>query len=126
MATHSSILAWRIPMDRRGWWATVHGVTRVGHDQGDLACTHSIPLPESRKYAPLEQTHPECRMVKGEVRSALENSPVCSSTNHNSSVIATSSAEAGESILPVSYLSTTLSAFLEELIHQVKLSGNLR
>ena len=27
MATHSSILAWRIP--RRGaWWATVHGVTK--------------------------------------------------------------------------------------------------
>ena len=22
MATHSSILAWRIPMDRRAWWAT--------------------------------------------------------------------------------------------------------
>ena len=27
MATHSSILAWRIPMDREAWWATVHGVT---------------------------------------------------------------------------------------------------
>ena len=26
MATHSSILAGRIPMDRRTWWATVHGV----------------------------------------------------------------------------------------------------
>ena len=26
MATHSSILAWRIPMDRDGWWATVHRV----------------------------------------------------------------------------------------------------
>ena len=26
MATHSSILAWRIPMDRGGWWGTVHGV----------------------------------------------------------------------------------------------------
>ena len=26
MATHSSILAWRIPMDRGGWQATVHGV----------------------------------------------------------------------------------------------------
>ena len=25
-ATHSSILAWRIPMDRGAWWATVHGV----------------------------------------------------------------------------------------------------
>ena len=24
--THSSILAWRIPMDRRAWWAAVHGV----------------------------------------------------------------------------------------------------
>ena len=28
MATHSSILAWRIPMDRGAWWATVHGVTK--------------------------------------------------------------------------------------------------
>ena len=27
-ATHSSILAWRIPMDRGAWWATVHGVTK--------------------------------------------------------------------------------------------------
>ena len=27
MATHSSILAWRIPMGRGAWWATVHGVT---------------------------------------------------------------------------------------------------
>ena len=28
MVTHSSILAWRIPMDRGAWWATVHGVTK--------------------------------------------------------------------------------------------------
>ena len=27
MATPSSILAWRVPMDRGAWWATVHGVT---------------------------------------------------------------------------------------------------
>ena len=27
MATHSSILAWKIPMDRGAWWATVHGLT---------------------------------------------------------------------------------------------------
>ena len=27
LATHSSILAWRIPMGRGAWWATVHGVT---------------------------------------------------------------------------------------------------
>ena len=28
MATYSSILAWRIPMDRGAWWATVHGVSK--------------------------------------------------------------------------------------------------
>ena len=28
MATHSSIFAWRIPMDRGAWWATVHGVAK--------------------------------------------------------------------------------------------------
>ena len=32
MATYSSILAWRISMDRRAWQATVHGVKRVGHN----------------------------------------------------------------------------------------------
>ena len=28
MATHSSILAWRIPMDRGAWQATVHEVAK--------------------------------------------------------------------------------------------------
>ena len=28
MATHSSILAWKNLMDRRAWWATVHGVAK--------------------------------------------------------------------------------------------------
>ena len=28
MATHSNILAWRVPMDRGAWWATVHGVSQ--------------------------------------------------------------------------------------------------
>ena len=28
MATHSSILAWRMPMDRGAWGATGHGVTK--------------------------------------------------------------------------------------------------
>ena len=27
-ATHSSILAWRIPVDRGAWQATVHGVEK--------------------------------------------------------------------------------------------------
>ena len=29
MATHSSILAWRIPMDREAWWATIYEVTKI-------------------------------------------------------------------------------------------------
>ena len=32
MAIHSTILAWRNPMDREAWWATVHGLQRVGHN----------------------------------------------------------------------------------------------
>ena len=28
MAIHSSILTWRIPVDRRAWWATAHGVSK--------------------------------------------------------------------------------------------------
>ena len=28
MAIYSSILAWRIPMDRGAWWATVLGVAK--------------------------------------------------------------------------------------------------
>ena len=28
MAAHSNILAWRIPMYRGAWWATVHGAAK--------------------------------------------------------------------------------------------------
>ena len=28
MATHSSVLAWRIPGDRGAWWAAVYGVAQ--------------------------------------------------------------------------------------------------
>ena len=36
MATHSSILAWRIPMGRGAWWAAVHG---VGKELDTTECT---------------------------------------------------------------------------------------
>ena len=29
MATHSSILAWKSPLDRGAWWTTVHGVPKT-------------------------------------------------------------------------------------------------
>ena len=39
LATQSSILAWRVPMDRGAWQATVHGVERVRHDQATMYST---------------------------------------------------------------------------------------
>ena len=39
MATHSSLLPWRIPMDRRAWRATVHGVAKSQTQLSDI--THS-------------------------------------------------------------------------------------
>ena len=45
MATHSSILAKENPMDRGALQATVHGITRVGHD----LVTKPPPQDESRK-----------------------------------------------------------------------------
>ena len=31
MATHSSILAWKIPWTEEPGWGTVHGVARIRH-----------------------------------------------------------------------------------------------
>ena len=53
MATHSSILAWRIPMDSGAWWAMVHGVaeswTRLSLD--------SVDLTQSRLFLTKNSTH---------------------------------------------------------------------
>ena len=40
IATDSSILAWRIPMDRGSWWATVRGITESDLAEG-LSTAHS-------------------------------------------------------------------------------------
>ena len=29
VATHSNVLAWRVPTDRGAWWATVYGITKT-------------------------------------------------------------------------------------------------
>ena len=48
MATHSSILAWRIPMDRGAWRATVHGVAKNRTQLSRHFHFHNtFPLPNS-------------------------------------------------------------------------------
>ena len=42
MATHSSILAWRIPMDRGDCWATAHGVTKSWTQLSMYACRYAM------------------------------------------------------------------------------------
>ena len=53
MATHSSILAWRIPMDRGAWQATVHGVT--GLDMTEQLNTQCKKLMSSCWIGRMEQ-----------------------------------------------------------------------
>ena len=39
ITTYSSILAWRIPMDRGAWWAVVHGVVKSWTRLSDFTLT---------------------------------------------------------------------------------------
>ena len=39
MPTHSSILAWRIPVDRGAWWAAVYGVAQSRTRLSDFTFT---------------------------------------------------------------------------------------
>ena len=41
MATHFSSLAWRIPMDRGAWRASVHGVIKNYPDMTEQLSTHA-------------------------------------------------------------------------------------
>ena len=53
MATHSSIPAWRIPMDKGTWWATVHGVAK------ELDTTELLNWTELNRLSPQIGLHPK-------------------------------------------------------------------
>ena len=44
MATHSSILTWRIPMDRGDWQAAVHGITESDMTEQLTLSLHFFPF----------------------------------------------------------------------------------
>ena len=47
IATHSSILAWRIPMEKGAWQATVRGVAKSLTRLINYACTHTTNIHDS-------------------------------------------------------------------------------
>ena len=50
MATHCSILAWRIPMDRGAWWVTVHRVAKRWTRLSNLTHTHPMIAHIYKRY----------------------------------------------------------------------------
>ena len=66
MITHSSTLAWRIPIDRGAWRASGHGCDGGGKREGLVlcgGCPGSVPL----SLAPLHPEHP----TMGHARASL-------------------------------------------------------
>ena len=57
MATHSSVLAWRIPGTGEPGGLPSMGSHRVGHDWSDLAAAaaHSLKINKCIKYMPLSE-----------------------------------------------------------------------
>ena len=52
MATHSSVLAWRIPWTEKPGRLQSMESHRVGHDWSNLACTHSSHFSPKESWAP--------------------------------------------------------------------------
>ena len=70
-ATHSSILAWRIPMDKGAWQATVHGVTKSRTWLRETWITvKKLLLPANHDGV---ITHLEPDILEHEVKRALES-----------------------------------------------------
>ena len=54
MATHSRVLAWRIPVDRGAWWAAVHGVAQSRTGLKRLSGSSSLFLREAPHLPPTQ------------------------------------------------------------------------
>ena len=57
MATRSSIFAWRIPMDRRAWWATAHGVAKSRTRLSENSKKSEFQFGKSAGYKSIQYSH---------------------------------------------------------------------
>ena len=86
MAAHSNILAWRIPMGREDWWATVHGVAESQTWLNGCQCKKCLTLFEREAkerltgqsggrvlQADLELTYRKEERNEGKCSKALQN-----------------------------------------------------
>ena len=71
MAAHSSILAWRIPVDRGAWWATVHWVTQSRTHEQLSTAQHSVRYRCTRGHLPLNLSLPASLRAYGSPRISL-------------------------------------------------------
>ena len=75
MATHSSILAWRIPMARGAWWATVHGILQARIlEWGAFPFSRGLPNPGLEPSSPALQVD----SLPAEPPGKPKNTGVCS------------------------------------------------
>ena len=60
MATHSSIVAWRISIDRGAWQATAHEI--IGHDWGTKNTRSNLVILSLWPSRPLQNSVIECKL----------------------------------------------------------------
>ena len=85
MATHSSVLAWRIPGTREPGGLPSIGVHRVGHDWSDLAAVLTLGFPVAQGWknpAAMQETQ------KTQVRSLGQEDPLEEGMASHSSILA--------------------------------------
>ena len=71
MATHSSILAWRIPMDRGAWQAIVYGVTKSRTQLKQLSMRIRLSHDGEQWQPPLRVDIPNLQLTRFSLQSVI-------------------------------------------------------
>ena len=75
IATHSSILAWRIPMDRGAWWVRVHSVAESDMTEWLSTAQHTAHNMKTRQLTGTLRVLSSCACVRSVARLCLFVTP---------------------------------------------------